>query len=74
MKIGQIIIVSGEGEGTEDEELYHGKGSFRALKMRLKKESCGGDRWAKAMRYEYKNEYGEQFSELNIETESWEMP
>jgi len=38
-------ITSGEGEvGTEEE--YTGKLSLRAMRARLTKETCGGDRWA----------------------------
>jgi len=45
--IGKITILSGEGEsGTR--ELYTGKHTLRALKLRLTKERCNGDRWAKA--------------------------
>ena len=40
-----IEIVSGEGEeGTV--ERYDGTGSLRALKSRLTRERCNGDRWA----------------------------
>lgn len=42
-----ILITSGEGEvGTT--ETYNGARTMRAIKMRLKKERCGGQRWAKA--------------------------
>lgn len=42
-----IYIVSGEGSlGTKTK--YTGKRTERALKMRLTKEQCGGDRWARA--------------------------
>lgn len=42
-----IYIVSGEGEvGTR--ERYHGKRTMRALRMRLTRERCGGDRFARA--------------------------
>jgi hypothetical protein len=52
MKIEEIIkraeeieIISGEGEqGTVED--YEGKRTERAIKMRLTKERCGGDRWA----------------------------
>ena len=45
-----IHIVSGEGNcGTV--EIYTGKRSDRAIKMRLTRERCGGDRWARAMIY-----------------------
>lgn len=43
------MITSGEGErGTCGE--YTGKGTRRALKMRLTRERCNGDRWATAHR------------------------
>jgi len=43
-----IHITSGEGEvGTT--ELYEGKRTIRAIEMRLKRERCDGDRWARAM-------------------------
>jgi hypothetical protein len=42
-----IRIVSGEGAvGTA--EAYTGKRTVRALKARLTKECCNGDRWARA--------------------------
>lgn len=41
----EISIVSGEGEiGTEEE--YTGKRTPRAIKARLTRERCHGDRWA----------------------------
>ena len=44
----RIAIVSGEGEcGTA--EPYAGKRSPLAIKRRLTKECCGGDRWAYAV-------------------------
>ena len=44
----KIYIVSGEGEmGTR--EIYTGKRTPRALKIRLTKERAGGDRWARAV-------------------------
>lgn len=40
-----IEIISGEGgQGTIEE--YKGKRTTRAIKMRLTKEKCNGDRWA----------------------------
>ena len=44
---GKITILSGEGE-LGARELYTGKHTDRALKSRLTKERCSGDRWAKA--------------------------
>jgi|688.fasta_scaffold1925718_2 hypothetical protein len=41
-----LYIVSGEGDlGTT--ELYTGKRTVRAIKARLTRERCGGDRWAR---------------------------
>lgn len=43
----RIDIVSGEGEvGTV--ERFVGKRTIRAIKARLTREKCGGDRWASA--------------------------
>ena len=47
----QILIISGEGErGTI--KRYKGEGSLRAIRARLTRERCGGDRWARALIYE----------------------
>lgn len=41
----KIEIVSGEGTmGTVEE--YNGKRTVKAIKARLTKERCNGDRWA----------------------------
>ncbi len=41
-----LEIVSGEGEnGTS--EIYTGVKTVRAVKARLTRERCGGDRWAR---------------------------
>lgn len=43
----EILIISGEGErGTV--EVYGGERSESAIKQRLTKERCGGERWARA--------------------------
>ena len=48
----KIRIVSGEGEnGTI--EIYTGKYTQRAIKVRLTKERCKGDRWARAEVYNH---------------------
>lgn len=53
-----IHIVSGEGEeGTV--EVYAGKRTARAIKMRLTRERCGGDRWARAVIYMHTADDGE---------------
>lgn len=41
-----IRIVSGEGE-QGNVRAYTGKRSVRAIKSRLTRERCGGDRWAR---------------------------
>lgn len=52
-----ITIVSGEGEiGTL--EAYKGKRTIRAIKMRLTKERCHGDRWAWAMVFSHHSTSG----------------
>ena len=59
----KIMILSGEGElGTI--ETYIGKKEARAIKMILKKERCGGDRWANAYQYEYEAETGDVWRDL----------
>jgi hypothetical protein len=41
-----LYIVSGEGtQGTR--EIYAGKRTARAIKARLTRERCSGDRWAR---------------------------
>lgn len=46
LEVEKIVILSGEGEiGTF--ELYTGKRTERALKTKLKEESCDGDRWVR---------------------------
>ena len=55
---GKILILSGEGiQGTFEE--YRGKRTERALGMKLKKDSCHGDRWAKAYIYLHNDENGD---------------
>lgn len=44
---GKIIIQSGEGENGSF-EIYTGKRTERAIQLRLTRERCHGDRWAKA--------------------------
>jgi hypothetical protein len=57
---GKIIIVSGEGTvGTP--EIYTGKRTRRAMRARLTKESCGGDRWAFFRTPDGERIYPEQF-------------
>lgn len=61
----EIIILSGEGErGTP--EVYTGKRTTRALKSRLTKERCQGDRWAKAIAFLYYGRYNQPVG-INVE-------
>ena len=50
MNTPKILILSGEGL-IGHFEVYKGKNTPRAIKMRLKKEACNGDRWSKAYIY-----------------------
>jgi hypothetical protein len=58
MKIEEEIrIVSGECElGTV--EAYEGKRTYRAIKLRLARERCRGERWAKAVQFSHVNADG----------------
>ena len=59
-----IPIIRGEGEvGTTDK--YTGKRSLLAIKRRLTKERCHGDRWAKALVYSHSNDYGDVYVNIN---------
>ncbi len=44
----ELVIVSGEGVNGHVRE-YGGRLTMRALKMRLTRERCEGDRWARVM-------------------------
>ena len=64
----EILIISGRGDfGGVD--IYHGKRTEKALKLRLTRERCQGDRWAKAILYTHKTETGH----AGIDFESGEM-
>ena len=54
-----IIIISGEGERGTIEQ-YTGKKTQRAIKRRLTKEQCNGERWAKAVQYLHDTAYGDK--------------
>ena len=48
---GDLLIVSGEGEhGTEED--YDGEQTVAAIRERLTREMCGGDRWARVDTYD----------------------
>jgi hypothetical protein len=52
-----IEIISGEGELGSIED-YTGKRTIRAIKLRLARERCGGDRWARARVYSHEADFG----------------
>lgn len=58
-----IRIVSGEGE-VGSSKTYDGKRTIRAIKMRLTKERCSGDRWARAKVFSHSNDYGDVFVDV----------
>lgn len=66
----EIVIISGKGAGPGHVERYEGCGSDRALKARLTRERCSGDRWACALIYSHDNEYGRVG--INFETGEYE--
>jgi hypothetical protein len=56
---GRVMIVAGEGEGPGRWVPFKGRRTMRAIRMRLKKERCHGDRWAMALlRFNYKPSTG----------------
>jgi len=64
----EIQIISGEGEqGTS--VFYTGKKTERAIKTRLTKERCNGDRWAKVVVYSHENDHGK----VGVDFETGEM-
>ena len=65
IEANEIRIASGEG-AVGASEIYSGKRTIRAIKMRLTKERCGGDRWANAKVFSHSNEFGNVF--VDIET------
>ena len=65
-----IQIISGEGTlGTR--ELFKGKRTARAIKCRLTRERCGGDRWAYAQ--VYNPEYTYAYGPVGIDLETGEL-
>lgn len=45
---GDMLIASGEGAGAGKIERYYGARTERAIRSRLSRERCHGDRWASA--------------------------
>jgi len=65
---GRIVILA--GEGTEGNfSTYHGKRTERAIKSRLTRERCSGDRWAHAYIYIHTNDGGDVYAGLDIDNE-----
>lgn len=63
----QILILSGEGEvGTFEE--FTGKRSTRAIKAKITKESCHGDRFVRVFASAGSNYAKDTFAELDKET------
>ena len=66
IKTNEIHITAGEGEGFGTTEIYDGKRTIRAIKMRLTRERCGEARWAKAKVVSHTIDFGDVF--VNVET------
>ena len=45
---GDMLIISGEGDGPGAIERYEGARAAKAIRSRLSRERAGGDRWAHA--------------------------
>jgi hypothetical protein len=45
---GDVLIISGEGEGSGAVERYYGKRDEAAIRRKLSRERASGDRWADA--------------------------
>jgi hypothetical protein len=58
-----IVILSGEGEQGNFEK-YTGSRTIRAIKQRLTKERCNGDRWASVYIYNYTNDLGDVYQDM----------
>ena len=54
-ELARVVIISGEGEVGVIEP-HTGRPTKRAVMGRIKRERCGGDRWAKAIAYVDGNE------------------
>lgn len=62
----KILVISGEGEGPGTVEAFEGRRTLRAIKARLKKERCGGQRWARAVAYSHTDGWCDVY--INVET------
>ena len=63
----EIRIVSGEGT-VGNSEVYSGTRTIRALKSRLTRERCNGDRWARAeaLVHPETNDHPAVYSEISL--------
>jgi hypothetical protein len=61
-----VFITSGEGEGNGTIEKFTGTRTLRAIKMRLARERCNGDRWADAKVWLHDSEF--QGVYIDVET------
>ncbi len=60
----RVVIISGEGTGPGAIEPHTGVPTMRAIRARLTRERCGGDRWAHAIAYVAEGEG------VNVETDN----
>lgn len=60
----RVVIISGEGTGPGVVEPHTGVPTLRAIRARLTRERCGGDRWAHAIAHVY-DDVG-----VNLETDN----
>jgi hypothetical protein len=59
-----VLILSGEGDFGVFVP-FSGPFTKEAIEEKLIKERCHGDRWARAYVYEYTNEFGDVYSDMN---------
>ena len=60
---GRVLIMSGEGEVGRTVE-YHGTRTTRAIRARVARERCGGDRWC----YVYVRMHDDVYAMLDVYT------
>lgn len=63
IETNEVQIVSGQGDMGQV-EIYNGKKTMRAIKMRLTKESFGGSCWAKAKVFSHSNDFCDVFIDV----------
>jgi hypothetical protein len=54
-----VYIISGEGTGEGHREKYHDVRTITAIKNKLTRERCNGDRWAKAIITSHVGKHGQ---------------